>query len=252
VWIDKLPRLAEKAFTQFWVLLIITPALAISTWSLATLAIDKGHLPIALAVCISAIFDGAALGSYHIALQWQREHHSFGLSAQFAAVLFAASSCYLNWSHGKLLGLPTSLCYLLAAPSVVTLLMLEIYLRLKHRGNIRKRPVPRPELAAFILFPMRSFKLLRSIVGHRMNELEGTAIPAYNVLNDTPMPVIRAWLQDNGFQPGYSGRISRELLETYAKAMTAKSNGNGHGKINGKDLKQLTNTPDELNLTERY
>jgi hypothetical protein len=251
-WLDKLPGAIEKAFNSFWWLLVVGPAIAISTWSLTYLAYYKGHVPLVLACLVSAVFDGGSIGSFSLAMSWQRKYGTFGMSAQIAAILFAGSSAYLNWSHGALINAPIAIRFLLAAPPVVALVMLELTLRFRHRGNVRKRPMPKPESAAWMLFPFRSFKLLRSIVGHRMAELEGTAIPAYNVLNDTPMPVIRAWLQDNGFQPGYSGRISRELLETYAKAMTAKSNGNGHGRINGKDLKQLTNTPDELNLMERY
>jgi hypothetical protein len=244
-WLDKLPGAIEKAFTGFWWLLVIGPAIAISTWSLTYLAYYKGHIPLPLACLVSAVFDGGAIGAFHIAMQWQRKYGSFGISAQLAALLFAGSSAFLNWSHGRLVNLPLAVCFMLAMPPIVALVTLELWLRFQHRGTLRKRPMPKPEPMAWFLFPKRSFKLLRSIVGHRMNELENTAVPVYNVLQNVDMKAARAWLQDNGFQPGYTGRISRDLLEVYAKAIASKSNG--HSAINGKDLKELTESQQELN-----
>src|SRR5271165_732391 len=213
--VNKTMERIERIFSGFWWLLIVVPAIGISTWSLAYLAYHLGGLPIILAGGVSACYDGGAIGAFYISLQWQRKYESSGLSAQLAALLFAASSFYLNWNHGALMGYPIAVRYLLAMPSVIALITLELWLRFLHRGTL-KRPVPKPEAMAWVLFPWQSLKNLRIAYWNRLMIQRGESIPLATGQVDSE--TIRLWLRSNGYTVGFTGPISKELKGIYAAA----------------------------------
>ena len=199
------------------------PAIGISTWSLAILALTHG-VPVFLAGGVSACYDGGAIGAFYISLQWQRKYQSNGLSAQLAAILFAASSFYLNWNHGVLMGYPMAVRYLLAMPSVIALIILELWLRFLHRGTLRK-PVPKPEFMAWVLFPFNSFKTLKHGYRVRLTQLRGETLPI--AIGEVDTETIRTWLRERGYKPGFTGPISREHRAIYAAANNGGSDNNG-------------------------
>lgn len=211
-------QVLERIFSGFWWLLVVAPAIGISTWSLAWLAMHYG-VPQFLAYSVSACYDGGAIAAFYISLQWQIKYKSSGLSAQLAAILFAGSSFYLNWNHGVLIGYPIPVRYLLAMPSIVALITLELWLRFMHRGSIVK-PVPKPELMAWLLFPRQSLINLRIAYWNRLLLQRGETIPLATGQIDTE--TIRSWLRSNGYKVGYTGPISKTHREIYAQSLNGK------------------------------
>lgn len=211
---DTVISVIDGVFSGFWWLLVVVPAVGISTWSLGWLAYKEGGLPIFLAAGVSACFDGGAIAAFYISLQWQRKYQSSGMSAQLAALLFAGSSFYLNWNHGVIMGYPPAVRYLLAMPSVVALITLELWLRYKHRAVFR--PVPKPELMAWILFPRQSFANLRTAYRNRLEEQTGVVIPLASGQIDTEL--MRSWLRSQGIKVAFTGPISAEHRRLYARA----------------------------------
>jgi len=201
-------------------LLVILGGITISSWSLYSLA-RNGHVPIAIACLTGVTYDGLAFVSSVQAMAWNRLPNAYGIGSRLAMLAAAGLSAYLNYEHGRLMGVGVPVSLMLAAAPLAGLWALENHVRYLHRSNTRRIPLPKPEAIVWLLFPLKAWLLLRSAVELRLQDVKVVQIP--QVSNEA----IRLWLRENGYQPAYSGPITQEHKEIYLKAMKALNNGGG-------------------------
>lgn len=158
---------------SFGVVLIV--ALALSWWSLFSLAVTFYGVPKILAIGVSAAFDGAALFVADLASKYARTEDS-GLATKMATYLFVGASVYLNVEHAMLLhyGIPGMVLF--GAPPVIAGMLFELYLRFIHRGEMRNMGLVAKRMPVFgkvswIIFPGRTFRGFKNVVLFRLNEV---------------------------------------------------------------------------------
>ncbi|QDK02889.1 hypothetical protein KNU71_gp031 [Streptomyces phage Braelyn] len=158
---------------SFGVVLIV--ALALSWWSLYSLAITFYGVPQILAIGVSAAFDGAALFVADLASKYARTEDS-GLATKLATYLFVGASVYLNVEHAILLSYGIPGMVLFGAPPVIAGILFELYLRFVHRSEMRANGLVPKRMPVFgkiswLIFPGKTFRGFKDVVFYRLNEV---------------------------------------------------------------------------------
>ncbi|UVK61130.1 membrane protein [Streptomyces phage Angela] len=158
---------------SFGVVLIV--ALALSWWSLYSLAVTFYGVPQILAIGVSAAFDGAALFVADLASKYARTEDS-GLATKLATYLFVGASVYLNVEHAILLSYGVPGMVLFGAPPVIAGILFELYLRFIHRSEMRSMGLVPKRMPVFgkiswLIFPGKTFRGFKDVVFFRLNEV---------------------------------------------------------------------------------
>lgn len=158
---------------SFGVVLIV--ALALSWWSLYSLAVTFYGVPEILAFGVSAAFDGAALFVADLASKYARTEDS-GLATKLATYLFVGASVYLNVEHAMLLSYGIPGMVLFGAPPVIAGILFELYLRFIHRTELRANGLVPKRMPVFgkiswLIFPGKTFGGFKDVVFFRLNEV---------------------------------------------------------------------------------
>lgn len=158
---------------SFGVVLIV--ALALSWWSLYSLAVTFYGVPQILAIGVSAAFDGAALFVADLASKYARTEDS-GLATKLATYLFVGASVYLNVEHAMLLSYGVPGMVLFGAPPVIAGILFELYLRFVHRSEMRANGLVPKRMPVFgkiswLIFPGKTFGGFKDVVFFRLNEV---------------------------------------------------------------------------------
>ncbi|UEM46820.1 hypothetical protein SEA_TARGARYEN_31 [Streptomyces phage Targaryen] len=174
---------------SFGVVLIV--ALALSWWSLYSLAVTFYGVPQILAIGVSAAFDGAALFVADLASKYARTEDS-GLATKLATYLFVGASVYLNVEHAMLLSYGVPGMVLFGAPPVIAGILFELYLRFIHRSEMRANGLVPKRMPVFgkiswLIFPGKTFGGFKDVVFYRLNE---------SVTNVTGQPLERKRTKD--------------------------------------------------------
>jgi hypothetical protein len=153
-------------------LLVVGAALAMSWWSLYSLALAY-RVPLALAVGVSTIFDGAALVLGDLARRYATTTDS-GLAPRSAMLALVVTSAWLNWRHALMLGLPAPGQMMFSAPSLIAGGVWELMRRWDHREAMRsvgRVPEALPMLGrwAWLLFPRSALSAQRSIISAQLS-----------------------------------------------------------------------------------
>lgn len=162
-----------RGSVSFGIVLIV--ALALSWWSLYSLAITFYGVPKILAIGVSAAFDGAALFVADLASKYARTEDS-GLATKLATYLFVGASVYLNVEHAILLSYGVPGMVLFGAPPVIAGILFELYLRFVHRTEMRANGLVPKRMPVFgkiswLIFPGKTFRGFKDVVFFRLNEV---------------------------------------------------------------------------------
>ncbi|MFD8618278.1 DUF2637 domain-containing protein [Streptomyces sp. NPDC059513] len=154
--------------------LVLIVALAISWYSMATLAMDFFHLPEWIAYAVSVAFDGAAIYVAVLSSEYAKTEDS-GLMPRLVTMGMVGVSAWLNWQHASLMGLGLAGQVFFAAPPVIAGILFELMLRFENRQELRKRgrvaqSMPVLGRLAWLRFPSKTFKAWSSVVLYRLNK----------------------------------------------------------------------------------
>lgn len=151
--------------------LVLTVALAISWWSLFTLAISFG-MPTLLAIGVSIAFDGAALFFAGMTNKYALSDDN-GIFPKTATHLMVVISMVLNIMHASNLGLGLSGMIMFGAASFVAGLIFEVYLRYVHRQTLKANgrvldKLPLTGLLAMLVHPVITFRVHNKAIKRRL------------------------------------------------------------------------------------
>lgn len=212
-------------------LIVITCALTLSCWSLYTVGRAWGCPP-PIAAIISAAFDGAALVCGDLALRHARSPHGGGLGPRLGVFAAAGCSAWLNSQHAVISHDPPAARLLFAAPPVLAVVLLEFQQRWTRRGALHAagrvaEPLPVLSQAAWVLFPLRSVRVLRAVVGARLDRVrdEHAGSGARVVLAPSEVRRARAWARETGIPVPGSGPLPGPVVSAWAAHLAT---GNGH------------------------
>jgi len=234
--------------TRFGWLIVAGAALIMSAYSLYWVGRHYGVPPV-IAGMISVIFDGAAVISCDLALKYARSHDS-GFAPRMVVFLAAAASAYLNAQHAILDGLPRPAVVLFSSPPIIAVIMLELHTRFTKRAAMKRAgrvPAALPIIGrtAWVLFPIRSYRTIRRIVGARLRMLETQAGVSGtlgevsgsigNSADSSPKPqVVRAWARLQGISVPERGPLPHSVTTAYILAITtAETPRETHAGSNG-------------------
>jgi Protein of unknown function (DUF2637) len=215
---------------------VVGAALSLSAYSLYFVGRHYG-LPVPLAAIVSACFDGAAIACADLALKYAQTHGDSGLAPRLAVLILATTSAYLNMQHAIISHLPFAARVLYAVPPVVAVAMFEMRSRYERREALRRagrvvKALPPIDPRAWLMFPVRTPRMVREIVGYRLDEMIATETgESLDSLSRIPVhaPAVRAWAADQGMDVAALGRIPASVIADYRAAMAnnaAVSQGN--------------------------
>lgn len=155
--------------------LVLVVALAVSWYSMATMAMDFFGLPEWLAYAVSVAFDGAAIYVAVLSSEYSKTEDS-GLTARLSTLGFVAVSAWLNYQHAVLMGLGIAGQVFFLAPPVVAGILFELMLRFENRKELRKRgrvakSMPVYGKAAWLRYPLDTFKGMSTVIKHRLENV---------------------------------------------------------------------------------
>ena len=166
--------------------LVLTVALAISWWSLFTLAVSFG-MPTILAIAVSAAFDGAALFFAGMTHKYALSDDN-GVFPKTATHLMVVISMVLNIMHASNLGLGLSGMIMFGAASFVAGLIFEVYLRYVHRQTLKKNgrvldKLPLTGWLAMLVHPVISFRVHNKALRKRL-QLAAVSVSDFDETDD--------------------------------------------------------------------
>lgn len=193
-------------------------ALILSAYSLYYVGKAWG-MPPYLAGMVSVVLDGAAIVSADMALRASRKHGNGGID-RLLTVAFAGISAWINSYHARLVHAGGAAWALYALPPVVAVILFDRHTRGNRRAARERIPyLPRIRWAAWILFPLRSFGILRSMVS---SELAGLTSSEAKVSNTSD---VRLWAQAKGLKVGDKGKIADPVWAAWEKEQNHASKG---------------------------
>lgn len=179
--------------------LVVLAALAISWWSLYTLAHEQYGMPPYLAAVVSTVYDGGALVLADLSQRYARSQDS-GAGPRFLMLALIGVSAWLNWRHATMLhySLPGQVMF--SSPPVVAGALFEIEQRFTHREALRAFGRIAPALPAFgryawLLHPARTAHRVWLITASRVDSVPVTVMdiyPAAMPAKDAPEPIVPA------------------------------------------------------------
>lgn len=170
----------------FGIVLIVS--LAISWFSMMTMAVDFFGLPQWIAASVSVAFDGAAIYVAVLASEYAKTEDS-GLVARLATAGFVGVSAWLNWNHAAMMGLGLAGQVFFAAPPVIAGILFELFLRFENRKELRARgrvaqSMPVLGRIAWLRFPKKTFAVWSKVVLHRLERVAETETGKTKTLDD--------------------------------------------------------------------
>lgn len=150
---------------------VLIIALAISWWSLFTLALSFG-MPTLLAIGVSIAFDGAALFFAGMTNKYALADDN-GTFPKTATYLMIGLSVVLNVMHAVQLALPMSGIIMFGAASVIAGLIFEVHLRYVHRKTLKEKgrvldKLPLTGILAFVVHPVVTFRVMNKSIKKRL------------------------------------------------------------------------------------
>lgn len=152
---------------------VLVTALAISWWSMATMAMNDFGLPNWLAYAVSTAYDGAALFVAVIAMEYSKTEDS-GFMARVTTAGFIGLSAWLNLQHAQMMDLNAAGQVFYAAPAISAGLLFEVMLRFENRQQLRNsgriaKALPAYGRLTWLRFPKDAFRNVSRVLRHRMN-----------------------------------------------------------------------------------
>jgi hypothetical protein len=193
-------------------------ALILSAYSLFYVGKAWG-MPPYLAGMVSVVLDGAAIVSADMALRASRKHGKGGVD-RLLTIAFAGVSAWINSYHARLVHAGGAAWALYALPPIVAVVLFDRHTRSGRRAT-PVSSLPRIKWAAWLLFPVQSFRILRSMVGDQLFELTGTeAITKMSNASE-----VRMWAQGKGLKVGDKGKIADPVWAAWEKEQNHASKG---------------------------
>jgi hypothetical protein len=163
--------------------LVVAAALAISWWSLFTLAHGKYGMPVYLAAVVSTVYDGGALVLADLSQRYARSTDS-GAGPRLLMLTLIGASAWLNYEHALMLGYSLPGKVMFASPPVVAGALFEIEQRFTHREALREHGRVAPALPAFgryawLLHPARTIARVWLITASRVDSVPVNVMDMY-------------------------------------------------------------------------
>lgn len=184
--------------------LVVTAALALSWWSLDSLALSYGF-PWYLAAFVSAVYDGASLVGADLALRYVSVADS-ALSVRALMLAAVGASTWLNYEHASMLGFGAPGRVMFAAPPLLAGFLFALELRFVHRDALRKSGRVAPALPpvgvhAAVLHPVLAFRRIDEMTAHRIAsmpvDLLDWKVPETPKAEALPEPVAETPVKDD-------------------------------------------------------
>lgn len=159
--------------------LVMTAALAVGTWSIYTLLTQQLHAPQPVAILGCGMFDIAALFFALLSQKYAVTTDS-GLAPRAAMLAMISTSAWVNWQHGQLEQWGTVGSVILAAAPVIAELAFEMFHRYAHRETLRQlgrvaQTLPVLGKWAWLRHPFRSQKAIDAHIKAALTEHEAVA-----------------------------------------------------------------------------
>ncbi|MEU8469572.1 hypothetical protein AB0F30_16890 [Streptomyces sp. NPDC029006] len=202
--------------------LVMTAALAVGTWSIYTLLTQQLHAPQPIAILGCGMFDISALFFALLSQRYAVTTDS-GLAPRVAMLTMISTSAWVNWQHGQLehWGLVGSV--ILAAAPVIAELAFEMFHRYAHRETLRRlgrvaQTLPVIGKWAWLLHPVRSQKAIDAHIRAGLTEHEAVAqrreeVSGLRARMTVSLPITAPEVSLTGLAPH---SVSLDRLETNA------------------------------------
>lgn len=235
-------------------LAILAAAMGVSGWSIWYIAQREGA-PSIVALAAPLCFDGVALLCGYYSLQYIRKGNS-GLVPRLWVFLFAGASAYVNSWHAVLDHESNFARALWAVPSVAAVVVYEVHTRLeKHAALVRLNkavpPLPAMGFLGWVLFPVRSYKAIRTLIAYQREQMllryapgAFSRVSGQTGVSSEPAPesitgdiesseivsyvspaVIRAWARGKGYPVNERGSIPQDIISRYYREAERGNSG---------------------------
>ncbi|MGW2724822.1 hypothetical protein [Streptomyces sp. NPDC001492] len=159
--------------------LVMTAALAVGTWSIYTLLTQQLAAPQPIAILGCGMFDIAALFFALLSQKYAVTTDS-GLAPRAAMLAMICTSAWVNWQHGQLEQWGTVGSVILAAAPIIAELAFEMFHRYAHRETLRQlgrvaQTLPVLGKWAWLAHPWRSRKTIDAHIKAALTEHEAVA-----------------------------------------------------------------------------
>lgn len=234
-------------------LYVLVATLAVGGWSMYHVLHARLGLPWFIALVGALVFDGAGLIFSEYARAAIERGRGFSLPGLFMLGTVAASA-FVNYSHGVSLGWGHAGGAALGAiPVVLELLFvahtLDARLDALHRARLLPERLPRVGFLGAVLYPLRSFKAIRAVIGRRLDIIEaglpaGLLTPAHATVSSpadtdgTPADALDGPADDERVRALYADQRALAIRALYdqgirptTKQMQEAVHDAGHGTI---------------------
>ncbi|MGA5670057.1 hypothetical protein ACPCTG_31820 [Streptomyces pseudogriseolus] len=159
--------------------LVMTAALAVGTWSIYTLLTQQLAAPKPIAILGCGMFDISALFFALLSQKYAVTTDS-GLAPRAAMLAMISTSAWVNWMHGQMEGWGIVGSVILAAAPVIAELAFEMFHRFAHRETLRSlgrvaQTLPVLGKWAWLAHPIRSRKTVDAHIKAALTEHEAVA-----------------------------------------------------------------------------
>lgn len=202
-------------FNKFGWLIALAAAITISTISLYFVGKHYG-LPDYAAWLTSACFDGAAIVTANQAIS-AAERRESSIGPRMWVLVFAGASSYFNSQHAYILGGSTEARVFFALPPIVAVVVYERHIRdvsmaaQKRSGRLRLE-IPHFEKSVWVLFPVRTIRIMRNTIGSELSVFEGDYVAR---VTDASSATIRLWAETQGIEVKASGPVPSSVVRAF-------------------------------------
>ncbi len=180
---------------------VMTAALAVGTWSIYTLLTQQLGAPQPIAILGCGMFDIAALFFALLSQKYAVTTDS-GIAPRLAMLAMVGTSAWVNWQHGQLEQWGTVGSVILAAAPVIAELSFEMFHRYAHRETLRRlgrvaQTLPVLGKWAWLAHPLRSRKTVDAHIKAALTEHEAVAEVRENLAGERarrtvslPLPLV--------------------------------------------------------------
>ena len=201
-------------------ILVMTAALAVGTWSIYTLLTQRLAAPQPIAILGCGMFDVAALFFALLSQKYAVTTDS-GLAPRLAMLTMICTSAWVNWQHGQMEQWGTVGSVILAAAPIIAELSFEMFHRYAHRETLRRlgrvaQTLPVLGKWAWLAHPFRSRKTIDAHIKAGLTEHEAVAKRREEVSDRrarllVSLPIAAPEVSLNAFE---TTRVSLDRVET--------------------------------------